>query len=145
SDIVRQFGVRSLSSREPFVSLLYYLGMLTLTGQPSDLDRARLTIPNRVIRELQWEHLARMLKEQDHLTLDADDLKAALEIMAMKGDIAPFLELFHTRAIQAMGVKDLRRFDEKALKLMLLAFISLSRLYYPLSEKEFVQGYCDLF
>ena len=28
---------------------------------------------------------------------------------------------------------------------MLIAFISLSQLFHPLSEKEFAQGYCDLF
>jgi PD-(D/E)XK nuclease superfamily len=28
---------------------------------------------------------------------------------------------------------------------MLLAFISLSRRFHPLSEREFAQGYCDLF
>jgi hypothetical protein len=145
SDIVRQFGVRSLSSREAFVSLLYYLGMLTLSGEPSGPDRMRLEIPNRVIRELQWEHLAQMLKEQDHIDLDVDDLKAALQKMAVEGDIAPFLELFHERVVKAVGLKDLRRFDEKSLKLMMLAFISLSRLFHPLSEKEFAQGYCDLF
>jgi hypothetical protein len=65
--------------------------------------------------------------------------------MAMEGDIAPFLDLFHTRVVKALGLKDLRRFDEKALKLMMLAFISLSRIFYPLSEKEMAQGYCDLF
>ncbi len=145
SDIVRQFRVRSLSSREAFVSLLMYLGMLTLSGEPSGPDRKRLEIPNRVIRELQWEHLAVMLKDQDHVALDADDLKAALQKMAVGGDIAPFLELFHARVIKAVGLKDLRRFDEKSVKLMLLAFISLSRLFHPLSEKEFAQGYCDLF
>lgn len=149
SGISRQFGVGSLSSQEQFLSLLYYLGMLTLGPQPADqlagISGYRLAIPNRVIRELQWEHLAALLKEQDHVAIDTRDLDAALHTMAVEGDIAPFLELFHERAIKAMGVKDLRRLDEKALKLMLLAFISLSRLFYPLSEKELAQGYCDLF
>jgi hypothetical protein len=145
SALVRQFGFRKLSSREPFISLLYYLGMLTLAGQASGLDRTRLEIPNRVIRTLQWEHLAMMLSDQDHIALDADDLKAALEVMALQGDIGPFLNLFHDRVMKAVGLKDLRRFDEKSLKLMLLAFISLSKLFHPLSEKEFAQGYCDLF
>jgi hypothetical protein len=57
----------------------------------------------------------------------------------------PFLDLFHERVIKAVGLKDLRRLDEKAIKLMLISFISLSRLFYPMSEKEFAQGYCDLF
>src|SRR5262249_49636150 len=136
-------------SQTQFISLLYYLGMLTIGQAPLDTPPTvfgyRLEIPNRVIRELIWEHLAMMLKEEGDLAIDTRDIEAALVTMAMRGDIAPFLALFHTRVLAAIGVKDLRRFDEKAIKLMMLAFISLSRLFYPLSEKEFAQGYCDLF
>jgi hypothetical protein len=81
-----------------------------------------------------------MLKDEAHLTIDTRDLTAGLGAMALKGEIAPFLEVFHPRVIAAMGVKDLRRLDEKALKLMLLAFISLSRIFFAVSEKEFAQG-----
>jgi hypothetical protein len=149
TSLVRLFGVASLSSQASFLSLLYYMGMLTLAQQPPGISVGavgyRLEIPNRVIRELQWEHLALLFKGEGNLTIDARDIEAALQAMAFQGDIEPFLRLFHERVIKAMGLKDLRRFDEKSLKLMLLAFISLSRLFHPLSEREFAQGYCDLF
>jgi hypothetical protein len=149
SPLLRQFGARSLSSQTQFISLLYYLGMLTLGPQPDGLSPAvfgyRLEIPNLVVRELQWEHLATLLRDEAEMTIDTRELETALQAMAVRGIIEPFLELFHARVVKAMGVKDLRRFDEKAMKLMLLAFISLSRLFHPLSEKEFAQGYCDLF
>ena len=146
SPLVRQFGaVASISSRESFVSLLYYMGLLTLAEQSLYLEEMRFSIPNRVIRELQWEHLAAMLTEQEHLSVDVHELRVALSKMASLGDIHPFLDLFHDRVIRVMGNKDLRRFDERTIKLALLAFLSLSRLFHPLSEKEFAQGYCDLF
>jgi hypothetical protein len=81
SDLVRQFGVKSLSSHTPYISLLYYLGMLTLREAPRDAEGYDLEIPNRVIRELQWEHLALMLKEQAQMAINIDDLKAALGAM----------------------------------------------------------------
>jgi hypothetical protein len=145
SDLVRQFGVRSLSSHAPFISLLYYLGMLTLREEPRDAIGYDLTIPNRVIRELQWEHLALMLKEQDRIDVNIDDLKAALGAMASHGDIRPFLDLFHAQVIKAFGIKDTRRLDEKTLKLLFMVYVSLGRAFHPLSEKEFAQGYGDLF
>ena len=149
SPLIRQFGLKSLSSQDQFISLLYYLGMLTLGTEPPDRPARtfgpRLEIPNRVIRELQWEHLAKLLSEEAELVIDTREIEATLQAMALEGDIAPFLDLFHERVIKAVGLKDLRRFDEKSIKLMLLAFISLSRLFHPLSEKEFAQGYCDLF
>src|SRR5262249_14136577 len=57
SELVRQFGLRDLPSRAPFVSLLFALGMLALRDAPEDLAGYDFEIPNRVIRELSWEHL----------------------------------------------------------------------------------------
>lgn len=145
SPVVEQFGAKSITSRDQFVSLLAYLGMLTLGETPPDSAVPRLVIPNRVMRELSWEHLAAALAEQHHITIETADLELALREMATAGDIGPFIKLFHERAVRAMGLKDLRRLDERALKLMLVAFISLSRMFHVLSEKEFAQGYCDLF
>jgi hypothetical protein len=74
TSLVRQLGVASLSSQASFLSLLYYMGMLTLGQQPPYLSVGavgyRLEIPNRVIRELQWEHLALLLKEEANLAID---------------------------------------------------------------------------
>ena len=149
SPISLQFGVPGLTSQTHFVSLLYYLGMLTLGQEPPGAIPAaegyHLEIPNRVIRELQWEHLALLLKDEAHIVIDMREIEAALSAMAREGEIGPFVDLFHARVIKAFGVKDLRRLDEKAIKLALIAFLSPSRLFYPLSEKEFALGYCDLF
>ncbi len=145
SPLVQQFGLKSVTARDQFVSLLYYLGMLTLGDQPPDSAVPRLEIPNRVIRELQWEHLAHALAEEDDITIDTADLEIALKALGVDGDIQPFITLFHERAVKAMGLKDLRKLDEKSLKLMLMAFVSLSKMFHVLSEKEFAQGYCDLF
>ncbi len=145
SEIAEQFGIKSLASHKHFLSLLYFLGMLTLGTAPRDLFGYDLEIPNRVIRELQWEHLALMLEEQAKVTLRVDDLQVALGAMAIQGDIAPFLELFHKHVIQAFSNRDLRGLDEKTIKLLLMTYASLGRAFYPLSESEFAQGYGDLF
>ena len=145
SDLVEQFGVQSLASHKHFLSLLYFLGMLTLGTSPRDLFGYDLEIPNRVIRELQWEHLALMLDEQGAVKVRVDDLQVALGDMALRGEITPFLELFHTQVIQAFSNRDLRGLDEKTIKLLLLTYASLGRAFYPLSEAEFAQGYGDLF
>ncbi len=145
SELVEQFGVQSLGSHTHFVSLLYFLGMLTLGRAPRSSRGYDLEIPNRVIRELQWEHLALMLQEQARVTIDVDDLRAALAAMAEQGEIQPFLDLFHLRVLQAFSNRDMRGLDEKTIKLLLMTYASLGRAFYPLSEKEFAQGYGDLF
>ena len=145
SQIIKQFGVASLGTHAGFVSLLYFLGMLTLGASPKDVDGYDLEIPNRVIRELQWEHMALMLQEDATVTINVDALRSALGKMAVTGEIAPFLDLFHTQVIQAFSNRDLRGLDEKTIKLLLLTYASLGSAFYPLSEKEFAQGYGDLF
>jgi hypothetical protein len=145
SELVEQFGITSLASHTHFLSLLYFLGMLTLGPAPRDAFGYDLEIPNRVIRELQWEHLALMLRDEASVTINVDDLQAALGAMAVSGEIAPFLSLFHEQVLQAFSNRDLRGLDEKTIKLLLMTYASLGRAFYPLSEKEFAQGYGDLF
>jgi len=145
SEIVEQFGIKSLASHAHFLSLLYFLGMLTLGTSPRDVFGYDLEIPNRVIRELQWEHLALMLAEEAKVTINVDELRVALGAMAVDGEIAPFLDLFHKQVIQAFSNRDMRGLDEKSLKLLLMTYASLGQAFYPLSEKEFAQGYGDLF
>ncbi len=55
SEIVEQFGVKSLASHAQFVSLVYFHGMLTLGASPRSVMGYDLEIPNRVIRELYGE------------------------------------------------------------------------------------------
>lgn len=145
SEIVEQFGVASLASNKNFLSLLYFLGMLTLGTSKRSFAGYDLEIPNRVIRELQWEHLALMLQEEARVTLKVDDLGVALGAMAVEGEIAPFLDLFHKHVLQTFSNRDVRGLDEKTIKLLLMTYASLGRAFYPLSEKEFAQGYGDLF
>ncbi len=143
--LVRQFGRQSLGSDAAFLSLLYYLGMLTLRDVPQDVIGYDLEIPNRVIRELQWEHLARVLQEQAHVAVHTNELQAALAAMASEGDIAPFLAVFHEQVLKAFSVRDTRQLGEKTIKLLLMVYASFGRAFHPLTEKEFAQGYCDLF
>lgn len=145
SEIVEQFGVKSLASRTHFLSLLYFLGMLTMGTSPRSAMGYELEIPSRVIRELQWEHLALMLRDDAGVRIDVDELQLALAAMAEQGKIEPFLELFHTQVIQAFSNRDMRGLDEKTIKLLLMTYASLGRAFLPLSEKEFAQGYGDLF
>lgn len=145
SPLVEQFGVKLLETRSSFISLLYYLGMLTQRGGEQATGQDELEIPNRVIRELQWEHLAKHLDQQAIFAIDTGYLSSALESMGVRGDIAPLLDLFHRQIMQHFGIKDTRKLDERTIKLLFLMFVSLGKVYYALSEKEFAQSYCDLF
>ncbi len=145
SRLVEQFGVRAMNAPAQLISLFYYMGMLTFGPRSPASVLPYLVIPNLVIRELQWEYLALALKDQEQIWLDTTELQHALTAMAVEGNINPLLALFQEQVVGRIGNKDLRQFNEKVLKLMLLAYISQSRVFNILSEKEFSGGYCDLF
>ena len=145
SQLVEQFGVQSMYRREQLISLFYYMGMLTFLPQPEGTAIPRLAVPNRVIRELQWEYLGIAMARGQELWIDTQRMEKALESMAIQGDIDPLLSLFREQVLAAIGVKDQRQFNEGTLKLMLVAYIIQSPTFHILSEKEFARGYCDLF
>ncbi len=51
SNLVEQFGSRSMQAQEQLVSLFYYMGMLTFGPESAGSAVPHLVIPNRVIRE----------------------------------------------------------------------------------------------
>src|SRR5262249_31956328 len=75
---------------------------------------------------------------------DSEDVEAALEAMGRDGNIGPFLELVFTRVIRKLSNRDLIRLDEKTMKVVLLAYISLSEVFFAWSEVELGFGYGDL-
>lgn len=145
SKLIEQFGRAGPSSDDQFISLLYYTGMLTLSAGPRRGQEYRFEIPNRVVRELGWSHYGALLEEQGGVSLDTQPLRAALNTMAVAGVIEPFVAVFHETIVKAVGLKDLRQFNEKALKMMLLTCFVITELFNVISEKEFAQGFCDLF
>jgi hypothetical protein len=64
--------------------------------------------------------------------------------MALGGDLAPFLELVFIRVVRKLSNRDLIRLDEKTMKVVLLAYLSLSEVFFAWSEMELSFGYSDL-
>ncbi|MEO7328510.1 MAG: hypothetical protein ABI193_08030 [Minicystis sp.] len=62
------------------------VGMLTLGPSPRSARGYDPEIPNRVIRELQWEHLALTLRDEAQVEAQLDDLRDALAAMAVEGE-----------------------------------------------------------
>ena len=62
-NIVEKFSVSDLQNEEYFISLLFYLGMLTLdeTGN----EQVYLKIPNYSIKTLYWEYMAEYLNSTE--------------------------------------------------------------------------------
>lgn len=146
SNLVEQFGSRSMQAQEQLVSLFYYMGMLTFGPESAGSAMPHLVIPKLGDRAAPVGiSPAFALKDDANVWLDTRALGQALSAMAVNGDISRRSHSSASRSSSGWALKDLRQFSEKVLKLMLLAYISQSRVFHILSEKEFSGGYCDLF
>ena len=141
--VIEKFSVYDLQNEEYFVSLLFYLGMLTF-GETMN-DQACLKIPNYSIRTLYWEYMAEYLKNIEEDAIDTGMLSETIRNMAYDGSIKPFLDYFTESFLKRLSNRDLQKFDEKYIKAMMLTLLYVNNLYLPVSEDETVNGYTDIY
>jgi hypothetical protein len=134
-----------MTTTAQFVSLMYYTGMLTLAPEQSTGDVDTFVPPNRVIRELGWEHYTLLLEDLHRMPLTGQAIGLALLSMMIDGKMDKILEQLRKNILPVLSVRDLRKHDEKAMKMLLIGMLVTSNLFYVLSEKEFAQGFNDLF
>jgi hypothetical protein len=142
-NVIEKFSLDKLNSEEYFVSLLFYLGMLTNGGVKEGLTY--LKIPNYSIRTLYWGYLVAYIQDLEETQISVLELSNTLREMAFRGDIKPFLDFFSENYLKRLSNRDLLKFDEKYVKVMMLAVLFTGRLYLPVSEAETTEGYTDIY
>ena len=142
NDIIYQFSFEQDFDKTAFVNLLFYLGNLTLNGT-DEYDTPRFVIPNYVIKELYWKYFAHVLQQEANLEYESTNVMKALREM-VGGDITSMLALIE-KLLQKLSNRDYRRFDEKYIKAILLAYVHQSKYYFARTEREVLNdGYIDL-
>ncbi|GHT43199.1 hypothetical protein AGMMS49965_16480 [Bacteroidia bacterium] len=143
SDILQKFSIDMLNDDDYFVSLLFYMGLLTIDQAKE--GTLRLKIPNYSIKTLYWEYIARLTKENNEdVLIDFSKMKIAVRELAYRGNPVLFLDYMSENIISRLSNRDLENFDEKYLKIILLNSLFQSRLYVPITEMEVSTGYTDI-
>jgi hypothetical protein len=144
TEILKKFSIDTLSDDSYFISLLFYMGLLTIDA-PYRL-RLRLQIPNYSIKTLYWEYLAKQITETSpETTIHSRPLDDAIYSLAMEGGVHQFIAYVSENAFSKLSDYDLQRFDEKYIQILLLAYLFMSKIYVPMSEYEAVPGRADIF
>lgn len=136
------FPLQQAYDEQFFPSYLYYLGLTTIQGEERDL--LRMAIPNLTIQGIHGAILSYILEQAAGIKLDTDRVSPCITAMAQDGDLAPFLALIDSQVLQKLSNRDLIRLDERGLKMLMLAYLSLSEQFLPFSELEIHRGYSDL-
>ena len=142
SAIVDRFPVQKMISPENFISLLYYFGLLTITGIDEE-KKAILKIPNEAIKRLFYDYIKETYEETGLFTINFSKYEELMKDMAFNGQWKPLIEYLVKQVETSMGIRDLIT-GEKAIQAFLNVYLGLSDLYIIYSEKELEKGYADL-
>ncbi|WLE99167.1 MAG: AAA family ATPase [Candidatus Electrothrix communis] len=127
--------------RNDFISLLLYMGFITISG--TVLDELRYRIPNYVIEQLYYRYFKTEIELRSQITLDNSRLKEAVRQLALHNNIKPLLE--ETRKVLALfSNRDFMRMDEKHIKAVILTLLYQSEVYFIRSEAEVNNRYPDI-
>ncbi len=142
--LAKRFGVADVLTAvkdEPFMaSLLYYFGILTLTGV-GILGKSILNIPNLVARSLYVERLREMWLPTYE---DRQTIPRLAETVYLQGDLAPLVAFIEGRYFPILSNRDYRWSNELMVKIAFLTLLFDDRLYMMVSETEMDHGYIDL-
>ena len=124
-----------------FVSLLYYFGMLTISGMHR--GKTKLTIPNLVVQEQLYTYLLNTYNEAD-LSFSSYEKSELASQLAYDGDwqayfgyIADCLKTYASQRDKQKGEFFVHGFT--------LAMTAQNRFYRPISEQDTQAGYVDIF
>jgi hypothetical protein len=144
ANIASQFSIDEMYNDDYFISLLFYMGLLTIdTAIEGDI---RLKIPNYSIQTLYWEYIERLTRDLNtEVIINVREQSAAIRELAYRGNPMPYLEYVSNNIFSRLSNRDLIGFDEKYIKIMLLNGLFQSNLYEPVTEREIDQGYLDMY
>ena len=141
SEIVRGFPLEKLVNSENFKSLLFYFGLLTITGL--EKGKTTLKIPNETVKRLYYDYIEEAYREMHVYDLDLSRYSDLIGDMAFDGKWEPFFKFITGRMRESMSLRDLIT-GEKSIQAFLNVYLGLSNLYIIHTEKELNKGYADI-
>ena len=140
-ELKKGFPAVNITNPDNFVSLLYYFGMLTISGTYK--GKTKLTIPNQVVREQIYTYLLSTYNEAElnFSSYEKNELASALaydgDWKAYFGYIADCLKHYTSQRDKQKGEFFVHGFT--------LAMTAQNRFYRPISEQDTQAGYVDIF
>ena len=141
TEIVEKFNPSMEFGETELVSMLFYLGYLTIAGER--LGRAELKIPNNVMKEIYSDYFLKMIDQQAQMTIELKEYNEILEEMALEGRIDKIVEMLE-KYLKNLSNRDFQRFDEKYVKLIFYSIAMNLKIYSVKSELEVEREYPDI-
>jgi hypothetical protein len=137
----RKFDFDKGFDRDDFISLLAYMGFVSLQGET--LSGKVFNIPNHAIQELYFHYFKVELERRHQISIPDRALLQAVETLALHDDIQP-LATEMQRVLPLLSNRDFRGMDEKHIKTLVLTLLYQSPVYFIQSEREIHHKYPDI-
>ncbi len=136
-----QFSFEKEFGKSDFISLLFYMGFISIKS--SQGSRLRFQIPNYVIHKLYYDFFLDRIKKLASAKIDYEKIEDAVYDLAYENRIHSMIGLIE-EILTSLSNRDFIHFDEKYIKVLFVALINLSGLYYVKSEMEIHKLYPDI-
>ena len=141
-EIKKSFPVHKLLDKNNFISLLFYLGLLTRDRVEQGEEYFR--IPNYTIKYLHSDYIKEAYEDMDIFNLDINQYRSIMVGMAYRGE---WKELFDYLAQQIKDQTKLRDYlnGEKMVHGFMLAYLNITKIFIITSEYEANKGFADIY
>lgn len=139
--LTKQFDFRRNMTNSDFVSLMFYLGLLTVKSDY--YGQWVFTVPNFVIHTLYFDYFRELLENRADINLDKSQAAFAVLPLALENDIVSLIQLVE-KTLEQLSNRDYVKFDEKYVKVVFTTVLYLSQLYMVYNEFETKLKYPDL-
>jgi hypothetical protein len=96
-----------------------------------------------VIREVYYSFFESINQDAGQYHIDSSNIAESVISIAKYGKIEPLIKITET-SLQKLSNRDFIQFDEKYVKLVMLTYLFLSKVYYIKTEYEVEGGYIDI-
>lgn len=140
-ELKKGFPAASIIDPDNFVSLLYYFGMLTISGTYK--GKTKLTIPNHVVQEQLYTYLLNTYNEAE-LSFDNYEKGQLASNLAYDGAWKAYFDYIADCLKRYASQRDKQK-GEFFVHGFTLAMTAQNRFYRPISEADTQEGYADIF
>ena len=139
-ELKKGFPAASIIDPDNFVSLLYYFGMLTISGTHE--GKCKLTIPNQVVREQLYTYLLNTYNDAN-LSFSSYEKNELSSALAYRGTWKTYFDYIADCLKRYASQRDKQK-GESFVHGFTLAMTAQNRFYRPISEADTQEGYADI-
>ena len=140
--LVRSFQAKDIAKRENFVSLLYWLGIVTIVGD--DMGTPVFGLPNGTLRQIAAQMFTQAYSDACGIDQRTSAINAGLRAFAAKGTWDKLLEPLFDVVKQNFAVRDAKEGETAVASAISALLIAAGGPYYIKREREANGGFYDL-